>query len=63
MESDLMKEEIFGPVMPVIPFKDINEVITHINTNEKPLAVYYFGSKGNPNAMRVCEETSSGNFS
>lgn len=44
LDSALMKEEIFGPVMPVFPFKDIREVIKFINEREKPLAVYYFGS-------------------
>ena len=43
LESPLMKEEIFGPIMPVFPYKEINEVIKFINAREKPLAVYYFG--------------------
>ena len=44
LNSQLMKEEIFGPVMPIFPFKDIGEVIKFINEREKPLAIYYFGN-------------------
>ena len=50
LDSDLMKEEIFGPVLPVISFKDFNEVVDlHINTKEKPLAIYYFGNANSKN--------------
>ena len=37
-----MQEEIFGPVLPVITFRDISEVIPLINSREKPLALYLF---------------------
>jgi len=57
-----MREEIFGPVMPVFPFKDIGEVINFINDREKPLAVYYFGNSTGSNALSVCNQTSSGAF-
>jgi len=59
-----MKEEIFGPILPVITFKNIGEAIDFINKIDKPLAVYYFGknSCGNANMMRVKEETTSGAF-
>jgi len=39
-----MEEEIFGPILPVFEFEDINEVIKYINSKWKPLAIYYFGS-------------------
>ena len=57
-----MKEEIFGPVMPVLPFKDIREVIKYVNARDKPLAVYYFGQSNGTNAHMLCSETSSGSF-
>lgn len=41
--SKIMTEEIFGPILPTISFKNIDEVITLINSKDKPLAVYYFG--------------------
>ncbi len=57
-----MTEEIFGPILPVISFKDFNEVIKHINDGPKPLALYYFGSSCccNKNFKRLEKETSSG---
>ena len=64
LESDLMKEEIFGPILPVFTYKNIDEAITFIKKLDKPLAVYYFGknSWGNPNLMKLKNETSSGAF-
>ena len=44
LDSDVMTEEIFGPILPIIAFDDIKEAINHINSNEKPLALYYFGN-------------------
>ena len=58
----MMKEEIFGPVLPVFPFKNISEVIKFINERDKPLAVYYFGQAGSLACKRLCAETSSGAF-
>lgn len=55
LNSDLMREEIFGPVMPIFPFKDISEVIKFINDRDKPLAVYYFGNPNGPNSYDLCE--------
>ncbi|MDR0414657.1 MAG: aldehyde dehydrogenase family protein [Prevotellaceae bacterium] len=40
----IMQEEIFGPILPMLTFDDINEVISYVNAREKPLAIYYFGS-------------------
>lgn len=37
-----MQDEIFGPIMPVIAYDDINAVINYVNTNSSPLALYYF---------------------
>ena len=42
--SKIMSEEIFGPLLPVFKYKDINEVINYINTGEKPLTLYVFTS-------------------
>ena len=43
-DSSIMKEEIFGPILPVIPFKSMEEAITIIKKNENPLAFYVFTS-------------------
>lgn len=64
MESELMKEETFGPLLPIITYKSLDEAIKIINDGDKPLGVYYFGSNSsrNKNLYRVKEETSSGAF-
>jgi aldehyde dehydrogenase (NAD+) len=54
-----MLEEIFGPVLPVTGFSDLNDVIRTINSKEKPLAVYYF-SEDRKKQKKVILETSSG---
>ena len=42
-DSPVMQEEIFGPVLPMIPFDDRKEAVDFIRKREKPLALYYFG--------------------
>ena len=42
LESELMKEEIFGPVLPVIPFETMDEALAVIAVNPNPLALYLF---------------------
>lgn len=39
-----MQEEIFGPLLPTMPFKHIDEVINSVNAGEKPLALYIFSA-------------------
>ncbi len=41
----IMQEEIFGPVLPVMTFDKLDAVVDFINSNEKPLAFYYFGPR------------------
>lgn len=45
LSSPVMKEEIFGPILPILTFDSINQPIDYIQSNERPLALYYFGSK------------------
>ena len=54
----IMQDEIFGPILPVMDFEDVNEAISYINKNEKPLAFYYFGK--NKKAKEVLAKTTSG---
>ena len=44
LDSPLMTDEIFGPLLPVIPFETVNDVIQFINQREKPLAFYIFST-------------------
>ncbi|XP_078331765.1 aldehyde dehydrogenase family 3 member B1-like isoform X3 [Crassostrea virginica] len=61
-ESDpVMMEEIFGPVLPIMPVNNAEEAITHINKGEKPLAMYVF-SKDHEVAKKFLDNTSSGGF-
>lgn len=59
LDSSVMTDEIFGPILPVIEFEDLNEIINIINNREKPLALYYF-SESNKKIDYVIERTSSG---
>jgi aldehyde dehydrogenase (NAD+) len=54
-----MGDEIFGPVLPVIAYSDLNEVIDYINSKDKPLALYIF-SADRKKQNRLINETSSG---
>ena len=44
-DDRVMKEEIFGPILPVLTFDNLDDVITKINEQPKPLALYYFSTK------------------
>jgi aldehyde dehydrogenase (NAD+) len=59
LDSLVMQEEIFGPVLPILSYIDIADVIGHINAGEKPLALYVF-SKDNVNIEWVLSQTSAG---
>ncbi|CAD8103165.1 unnamed protein product [Paramecium sonneborni] len=57
--SQIMTEEIFGPILPVFTFNDIGKVITFINSRPKPLALYYYGNNSK-NKKLLEQQTSSG---
>ena len=44
-DAPVMQDEIFGPVFPILTFKDRKEVADFVNGREKPLAFYYFGKE------------------
>jgi coniferyl-aldehyde dehydrogenase len=39
----VMQEEIFGPLLPVVPYGSLDEAIDYVNARPRPLALYYFG--------------------
>ena len=39
----VMSEEIFGPILPIIPYDTLGEALAYINRHERPLALYWFG--------------------
>lgn len=57
--SKAMQEEIFGPILPILPYRELGQVIGQINAAPKPLALYMF-AKDQGNIDRVLEQTSSG---
>jgi aldehyde dehydrogenase (NAD+) len=57
--SPVMREEIFGPILPVITVPDLDKAIGFINDRDKPLALYVF-SESEETRARIAAETSSG---
>ena len=55
----IMQEEIFGPILPVMEFRELSEVTTYVNSHPKPLAFYYF-STNNKKQEEMLRTTSSG---
>jgi coniferyl-aldehyde dehydrogenase len=55
----LMQEEIFGPILPVKPYDELDEAVAHVNAGERPLALYVF-SKDSDVADDVLRRTTSG---
>ncbi len=58
-KSPLMTDEIFGPLLPILPFDDIDDCVEYINNREKPLALYYF-TRSRKRANYMIQHTSSG---
>ncbi len=42
----IMQEEVFGPILPVIPYRDLDEALLHIKSMPKPLSLYVFSESG-----------------
>ncbi len=59
-DMGIMSEEIFGPVLPIVPYRDFDEAVARINAGPRPLALYYFGGNGE-DRRKVLERTTSGN--
>ena len=55
----LMQEEIFGPILPLVPYQTLDEAIRFVNDHPRPLALYYFGDDTN-HIERVLNETVAG---
>ncbi|MEU3565920.1 aldehyde dehydrogenase family protein [Kitasatospora sp. NPDC006786] len=58
-DAPVMREEIFGPVLPVVEVTGLDEAIAFINERDRPLALYAFTEDGHAR-RRLAEETSSG---
>jgi coniferyl-aldehyde dehydrogenase len=53
-------EEIFGPVLPILPYRDVEKAIAYVNARPRPLALYYFGAD-DEDRRKVLSRTTSGN--
>ena len=55
---NVMKQEIFGPILPIITYNNIDEVVDYVVNRPKPLALYYFGK--DESAFDLLNKTTSG---
>lgn len=55
----VMQHEIFGPLLPMMTYRDIGEAIDYVNDHPRPLALYYFGSDADEE-REVLQRTTSG---
>lgn len=58
-DMQIMQDEIFGPILPIMEYKTLDEAIAYINARERPLALYWFGQH-QANQQQVLRETISG---
>lgn len=59
LDTPVMQEEIFGPILPVIEYTNLSEAIALVNAKSKPLALYFF-SNNKQRQEQVLRETTSG---
>ncbi|MBE9195863.1 aldehyde dehydrogenase family protein [Synechocystis sp. LEGE 06083] len=59
LNSPLMQEEIFGPILPILTYENLEEAIDFINAKPKPLALYFF-SNNRQKQEQILQSTSSG---
>jgi coniferyl-aldehyde dehydrogenase len=55
----LRQEEIFGPLLPILPYDSFSQAVDYINGHERPLAIYYFGEAADEQ-QSILERTTSG---
>ncbi|GGQ33990.1 aldehyde dehydrogenase family protein [Streptomyces mutabilis] len=58
-DAPVMREEIFGPILPIVTVSGLDEAIDFVNDRDKPLALYVF-SESDATRERIAADTSSG---
>jgi aldehyde dehydrogenase (NAD+) len=58
-DDPVMQDEIFGPILPVLEFEDLTEVVSAINSRPRPLALYFFSNQRH-HYQRIIKEVSFG---
>jgi aldehyde dehydrogenase (NAD+) len=59
-DAPIMQEEIFGPILPVLTFTRLQDVIDSINAREKPLAMYFFSASKAKRDLLLSSTSSGG---
>jgi coniferyl-aldehyde dehydrogenase len=59
-DMQAMQDEIFGPILPVKKYKDIDETLAYINGRDRPLGLYYFGQDASEEEKVLTQTTSGG---
>jgi coniferyl-aldehyde dehydrogenase len=58
-EMTVMQEEIFGPILPVKTYRQVDEAVAYVNAHDRPLGLYYFGADA-AEQERVLASTTAG---
>ncbi len=58
-DDPVMQEEVFGPIMPVLSYSSLDDILAYINKKDRPLALYYFG-KDRQTMQKIISQTRSG---
>jgi coniferyl-aldehyde dehydrogenase len=58
-EMAVMREEIFGPILPVVTYNGLDQAIAYVNARPRPLALYFFGTDAH-SQRQIVERTTSG---
>lgn len=59
-EMQIMKDEIFGPILPVKTYKRVDEAVEYVNAHPRPLGLYYFGADADEESKILSRTTSGG---
>lgn len=59
-DMQIMQDEIFGPLLPVKQYQDVNETVNYVNSKDRPLGLYYFGQDASEEKDVLTRTTSGG---
>ncbi len=59
-EMEVMRQEIFGPILPVMTYRSVDEAIGYVNAHDRPLGLYYFGEDGSEREQVLARTISGG---
>ena len=59
-DCKLLQEEIFGPILPVLPYDSLDAAVEYINARPRPLALYWFGTDNTAQAKVLAQTVSGG---